>query len=67
MAESGTDRALGRWRGWVAGLLCIQATACAAPPVAGGGEAAARVHMVERQLAGVHLLQHVDGIGQGTE
>lgn len=52
MAESGTDRALGRWRGWVAGLLCIQATACAAPPVAGGGEAAARVHMVERQLAG---------------
>ena len=52
MAESGTDRARGRWRGWVAGLLCIQATACAAPPVAGGGEAAARVHMVERQLAG---------------
>lgn len=53
MPLHGTGRARARWRGWIAGLLCAHATAGAAPPPVTSGEAAAaRAHMVERQLAG---------------
>lgn len=52
MPASGTEARQHRWRGWIAGLLCAHATACAAPAPAPGDDAAAREHMVERQLAG---------------
>ncbi|HRN63011.1 MAG TPA: protein-L-isoaspartate(D-aspartate) O-methyltransferase [Luteimonas sp.] len=53
MTATGTKRRRPRGWGWLLGLFCINAAACAEPVgPPGGDDAARRNHMVERQLAG---------------